>query len=273
MGFVPAYSVIAAPRSHPRRSVFFVHGILGSKKHWRSFARRFVARFPAWRAVLVDLRNHGSSRPAPPPHDITACAGDLHRLGEALGRPSAVVGHSFGGKVVLRYLAEFGSDLEASWVLDGPVGPEAGGGRSEVARLVDELAALTLPVARRSDVSARLGELGFSDVVARWMATNLHRDASGGYVFDFDLEGVRALLESYWTADLLSVLTRNPSRGGVHLLYAARSDRWSREQLEELAELVRPGRFELHRLPDAGHWLHIDDPEGLLDALAQTFDH
>jgi pimeloyl-ACP methyl ester carboxylesterase len=31
-----------------------------------------------------------------------------------------------------------------------------------------------------------------------------------------------------------------------------------------LEELGRTGAIDLHVLPDAGHWLHVDDPEGLL---------
>lgn len=38
-----------------------LHGILGSRKNWGSFARRLAQEFPKWQFLLVDLRCHGDS--------------------------------------------------------------------------------------------------------------------------------------------------------------------------------------------------------------------
>merc|ERR1712157_442303 len=41
-----------------------VHGILGSGKNLRSFARKLARENPAWQFLLVDLRCHGDSASA-----------------------------------------------------------------------------------------------------------------------------------------------------------------------------------------------------------------
>ncbi len=66
---------------------------------------------PSWQVLLVDLRCHGESaqleqQPAPP-HSVESSAKDtLTLLSRLKIFPEALVGHSFGGKVVLRWVLE-----------------------------------------------------------------------------------------------------------------------------------------------------------------------
>ena len=53
------------------------------------------------------------------------------------------------------------------------------------------------------------------------------------------------------------------SQTSTHLVRALWSDRWDAESIETLEEL---GEGQYHTL-DAGHWLHVDNPEGLLKML------
>ena len=52
---------------HPGHWMLFLHGLLGRRVNWRSFARSYIARRPSWGAVLVDLREHGDSQGLPGP--------------------------------------------------------------------------------------------------------------------------------------------------------------------------------------------------------------
>lgn len=83
-----------------------VHGILGKRQNMLPFARRLVEGFPHWQVVVVDLRCHGESAAASPQlrgaHGVEAAAADVIRLLSALKLfPEMLIGHSFGGKVVL----------------------------------------------------------------------------------------------------------------------------------------------------------------------------
>ena len=70
--FVPDHRV-EGPADAPR-TAFVLHGIYGSLRNWRGMATRMVERNPGWKVVLVDLRNHGDSAGAPPPHTVAAAA-------------------------------------------------------------------------------------------------------------------------------------------------------------------------------------------------------
>ena len=79
-----------------------------------SAAVGFAAQgFPSWQVLLVDLRCHGEStqmqqRP-PRPHSVESAAEDvLKLLGQLKLFPEVLVGHSFGGKVVMSMVDQFG---------------------------------------------------------------------------------------------------------------------------------------------------------------------
>ncbi|CAN0888061.1 Abhydrolase domain-containing protein C22H12.03 [Linum grandiflorum] len=81
-----------------------LHGILGSRKNWGSFAKRLAQEFPMWQFLLVDLRCHGDSASVSRrgPHSVSSTALDVLKLVAHLRiTPRVLIGHSFGGKVVL----------------------------------------------------------------------------------------------------------------------------------------------------------------------------
>lgn len=74
--------------------------------------------FPHWQVVVVDLRCHGESaaaaggQAAVGPHTVESSARDvLHLLRELRMFPNMLVGHSFGGKVVMSMAHQFASRL------------------------------------------------------------------------------------------------------------------------------------------------------------------
>lgn len=266
MSWLPAYDLHGAPLGGP--ALFLLHGILGNRGNWRSFARRLAGALPGWSVVTVDHRHHGDSLGAPPPDTVAACGEDLAALAAALGvRPRVTVGHSFGGKVVLAHADRHPEGLAQVWVLDAP--PDAGdrGGEDhEVVRVVAALRDVPLPLARREQVVTELMDRGLSRPLALWMTTNL-RPVEGGYAYRFDLDGAERLLRDYFRVDGWPVLERPRGRPWVEVVRAERSDRWDAAALDRFAALPSTVPTRLHTLPDAGHWLHADNPDGLLALL------
>ncbi len=293
-------SVSDAGRGRAPPTAVLVHGILGSRRNLAGFAERLVEGFPAWQVLLVDLRCHGesaaaagagaygpdgSSPPPPPahpgPHTVASSAADILGLLASLKLfPEVLVGHSFGGKVVMSMAAQFGAGGAALprpvhvWVLDALPGAVRGDGPDAAdhpARLVDALRSLPLPLPSRSDLAARLAAVGFSTGVARWAATNL-RPAAGGdqtrLVWGFDLGGIRDMYDSYEADSLWPFLEAPPPGVEVNFVRAARSEyRWAGGD----ADRIRGLGHGVHDLPGAGHWVHAENPDGLFDILAPSF--
>lgn len=268
------HDVLTAPGATPTRSLFFLHGILGQGVNWRGFARQLVAQRPEWAAVLVDLRAHGDSRDVPGDDDLAGAARDLSALRAALELPvGAVLGHSFGGKVALRWVADDPGALEALFVVDSLPGarPDRRGSEGTVA-VVDLLAELPARFDRREDFVAHVVGQGQPETLARWLAQSLDRiDDGGGVRFGLDVARIRALLGDYFATDLWGAIDPPPGSLSAHLIIGGRStvyDADARARARELA--ARHDRVHAHVLEAADHWVHVDDPEGLLAIVLEA---
>jgi esterase len=215
-------------RADAPRVGWFLHGILGRGRNWRSFARRVADAAPDFRLVLPDLRCHGESACPEGPHDLAACADDLKQVAAEHGAPEVVVGHSFGGKVALACLRA-GLTPRSTWVLDSPPGVEraiaAIDPRLDPATILRVLKAIPVPAESRDQLRAPLREAGIPEGIVAWLLTSA---ASGpdGWRFLWDLDGVEELLASYLSDDLWPIVWSAASE--VHLVRAGRSDRWRR---------------------------------------------
>jgi pimeloyl-ACP methyl ester carboxylesterase len=95
------------------------------------------------------------------------------------------------------------------------------------------------------------------------------RRADDGYRLRLDLKVIRALIEDYYERDLWpAILDRRGGAPEVHVVLGGRSESVPEPDVARYHDLARGGAVRLHVLPNAGHWLHADDPEGLLGALA-----
>lgn len=83
--------------------VVMLHGLLvGSAASWYFTAAPVLAR--RHRVLVYDLRGHGRSERARTGYDVATMAADLGALADAFDPgPLALVGHSYGGVVALRF--------------------------------------------------------------------------------------------------------------------------------------------------------------------------
>ncbi|MCA9489711.1 MAG: alpha/beta hydrolase, partial [Myxococcales bacterium] len=211
------------------RIAWFLHGILGRGRNWRTFARRMVQEQDGWQALLVDLRCHGDAPARPGPHTLAACGRDLAALAEATGAPQRVIGHSFGGKVALTWLEHHAIGRPTTWVLDSP--PGTGETRSvtpqsDPAFILGLLRAVPVPAVDRKELREPLVAAGLPETLVAWLLTSTRR-TDDGWTWCWDLDGVEQMLDDYLRTDLWDFLARTDHRVG--LVRAGRSERWGAE--------------------------------------------
>lgn len=127
-----------------------LHGILGSRKNWGTFAKRLAQEFPKWQFLLVDLRCHGESASIKKrgPNTVASAALDvLNLVGRLRLTPRVLVGHSFGGKVALSMVDQASKPLARPvrvWSLDATPGKVRAGadGDDHPAELISFLSTL-----------------------------------------------------------------------------------------------------------------------------------
>jgi esterase len=276
-----------APERRPDRWMLFLHGILGRRANWRSFARKWVAARsgggPSWGAVLVDLRDHGDSQGLAGEPTIAAAGADLVELAAQLtavhgGRVAGIVGHSFGGKVAIAgaaRLREAGRPLDELWVIDAPPGPRPNPRDIGTERIFALLQGLPERFEDRGQFTATLIAAGITKPTAQWLATNLVEDPASepSWRFGPDLTRLRALLDDFKVVDLWPTLEAEAAAGvRVALVVGERSKAVFDDQREHADALAAVGRIAVEVIPGAGHWVHTDNPDALLEVLAKPGD-
>lgn len=267
-----AHARISHEGSSPKAWLLLLHGIFGMGANFRSFAKALAARAPAWGFVLVDLRGHGASQGFAPPHTLAAAAADVAALVDALDVPvRGVAGHSFGGKVALSYLATKHRPIERAFVLDSVPGARPGEHVTEdtmrVLSLLESVPA-TLP-SREAFVALSEGA-GMSKAITDWLTMNVRR-VDDAYRLRLDLPAIRAMLADYYERDLWSVIADPTATERLDLVIGGASQHWSAADVARARSLsLSHPHLHVETLAKAGHWVHVDDPAGLLDVMASA---
>jgi esterase len=270
--FLPHHSIVTAQGVSPTRYMLVLHGIFGSGGNFRSFIRRVADARPDWGFVLVDLRGHGQSLDAPPPHTLESCAQDLVQLGEKLSlNIRGIMGHSFGGKVSLAYAALRPNELDEVWVLDSTPSVRADGMKTVgAAHVLDTLDALPDTFPSREFFFDHMAASGMDRPQIEWLAMNVRRDGDA-FRFRLDLPTIRALLEDYFSRDLWTPIEQPDNRRRLGFIIGGRSTTVSQPDRDRLSKLAASNpKLEIHILQNADHWIHVDDPDGLFTILRQA---
>lgn len=292
-------SAATSNASHSFRAII-LHGLMGSGRNWRNFSRQLGSAIlqqnsrgsAGWHMVLVDLRNHGQSAGLEgfdPPHDISSAAKDVANLvkAEKWDSPYVVIGHSMGGKVALDFAescsrGDYGESFvlpKQLWVLDsvpGEVVTDDSDG--EVEKVLSTLKFIPNPIPSRRWLVDYMRNLGFSKTLSDWLGSSLKRvDTSSEEVtWVFDVNGIVEMFNSYRKKSYWSLLQHPPQGLEISIVRAENSDRWNSAVLAQLESIANKeqsadnGRVFYHVLKNAGHWVHIDNPKGLIDIMVPS---
>lgn len=267
----------------------FLHGVLGSRRNWRTWARRFAqdAAPTNIRCCLVDLRNHGDSstsfHPPAGPNTIEAAAEDIATMitsrsrQEGQPRIGGLLGHSLGGKIALRALERLPPDAmpRQAWIIDSNPGrtPSHAGRVDDTRTVFDTLAGVDPSrFSKQSEVFDHLLDVGLSAAIAQWLCSSLEdRGSAGGLAWKFRVEACREMYESFKQTDAMGVLERPPQGTTIHVVRGGRSSRLDADEPAILRLDADPGvAVRYHTIAHADHWVHVDAPQEL---KALVIDH
>jgi len=251
------------------RLVVFLHGILGRGGNLRAIARRFIEAQPEWTAWLVDLRGHGRSTKGAPRPSLEGAARDVMGLADNAKRPlGAIIGHSFGGKVALE-AARIGATQSLGHVVvidSAPGSRKPFRAKDSALAVIETIESLPPAFSSKSAFIEGLIDAGQTPTLAQWLAQSVEREGDN-VRFALDLDEIRALILDYFARDLWPVVERPPNALCVHLVIGDRSDSYSSADRDRALRIAASNeRVTVDVLP-AGHWVHVDDPDGLMRVL------
>jgi len=255
--------------AEPAWAIAFLHGILGQGSNLQTLARRFVGQHPTWTAWLVDLRGHGNSPKGTPGASLEAAARDIVALAATNALPlAAIAGHSFGGKVALEVarLEEIPSLNDVVVIDSMPGAREPLRGADSALGIIATLEILPDTFSSITEFVTHLEKSGLSRQVAQWLAGSLERNGNR-LRFGLDLNEIRTLLLDYFVRDLWPVVENPPRETRLQLVIGDRSDSYSPADRERALRIAASNpKVTVDVLP-AGHWVHVDNLEGLLRVM------
>lgn len=234
-----------------------LHGLFGNKRNWGAISRVLAKTY---RVLSVDLRNHGES---PWDQEMTypAMAGDIAGLIEKqIGGPARVIGHSMGGKASMILALEKPELIEKLVVADIPPAPRDSGLMAYVTAMQElDVAGMT----RRSEAEEALASAIPERMIRTFLAQNLAPAEGGGLTWKINLDVIEKAMpniEGFPDIDSDHAFEK-PS---LHLTGANSTHVLPRHHAE--IERLFPNS-EIEAIPDAGHWLHAEQPALFLEAV------
>lgn len=233
--------------------LLIVHGLFGSGRNWGAIARALSARREV---VTVDQRNHGES-PWLPSHAYADMAADLAAVIAAEGRQMDVLGHSMGGKAAMVLALTAPHLVDRLIVAD--IAPVAY--THDNTRHIATMRALDLsPPRTRAEFDRRLAAMEPDAGLRAFFLQSLDLKSDPPR-WRLNLDVLEAFMPQItgWPAP--------PGRfdGRALFLSGALSHYVRPEHRDTIRALFPHARFA--KLPDAGHWLHADQPRGFTETV------
>jgi pimeloyl-ACP methyl ester carboxylesterase len=229
-------------------ALIILHGLFGSLDNWQTLAKRWAEHFTVF---TVDQRNHGRS-PHDPDMNYQLMADDLIELMEDnFVFHAHLLGHSMGGKTVMKFALEYPDMVEKLIVADMSPMPN-GGGHEEIFKALFD--ANVSQAQSRSEVEEALKQRIPQPDVRQFLMKSLYRTDSKTFDWRFNLD---AIYEHY--SDILEgIHSDNHFDRDTLFIKGSKSNYVGEEDMPLIKKLFPNAKVEAI---DAGHWLHAEKPD------------
>ncbi len=237
--------------------LLILHGLFGSLDNWISAAKNLSENY---QVILVDQRNHGQSFHSDD-FSYDYMAQDLQHLLNTINiKKPILLGHSMGGKTVLKYASKYGDDFEKMIVVDIAPKPYPVHHQS----ILDAYNAVDLSkVERRGDAEDQLKPLVKNTAIRQFLLKNLYRDKNGKFSWKINLPTIENNIEKVGEGLPADKISDKP----VLFVRGEKSDYILDEDLDLIKTLFP--NANLVTIKNAGHWIHAEQPKAFLQTVKQ----
>jgi esterase len=250
--------------------LIIIHGLYGSSDNWLSVAKQLSKKYTVY---LPDLRNHGHS-----PHSDTNSYKDLKNdLVEFMDtyqiKEATLLGHSMGGKVAMFFAADYPERVTKLIVAD--IAPKNYIELNETSQfhlhrniLMAMLEMNFNLIHSREEISDYLAEKIDDQRIRQFLLKNISKDKNTRLfkwrinveVLYYYLEEIVSGVNKHWLEDRIPITTYPV------VFIKGENSQYIRAEDEVLIKEIYPDAKIIH-IPDAGHWLHVEQPDLFVRAV------
>ena len=239
------------------KDLLILHGFLGMGDNWKTHAKNWAAQ--GWRVHLIDQRNHGRSFWSED-FNYTLMAEDLlqyfdaHKLAKA-----TLLGHSMGGKVAMLFACLHPEKVTQLIVAD--IAPKVYPPHHQ--QILNGLAALDFSqITNRKEADALLSQYVKEAGTRQFLLKNIYRVTPTQLGLRINI----AVLKD--ASDQIGAnLAKNMQYIGKTLFLKGQNSDYIEMEDELLLKHHFP-KTSLVMIPNAGHWLHAENPTTFSLAIA-----
>jgi len=236
-----------------------LHGLFGISDNWMTIGKALSQHY---RVIIPDLRNHGRS-PHAEAFGFFPMMEDLLELVEEHDLTSVVLlGHSLGGKLAMHFAVQYPEMVQKLIVVD--ISPRQTRVRQTHLRMLQAMNAIDFDqITSRQEVETLLKNHMDSKAHRLFVMKNLVRIDRQRFAWRINLGAIERNIDE--------IMEGIPAGSGFDqptlFIRGGDSDYITGEDLPVI-RMMFP-HHQMMTIPDAGHWVHADQPEKFMQRLLE----
>ena len=244
-----------------------LHGLYGSSDNWMTIARNISSHYTVY---LPDQRNHGKS-PHDDLHDYQSMSNDLFELVTEYKLGSFfLAGHSMGGKTAVNFALKWPGMINGLAIFD--ISPftdydSLSASRNQHKNILSVILETDIASAKsRKEIEELLSASIPSEKERKVIMKNIQRDADKRFSWKLNAQSLLKNLDMILEGINRQAIDDLRVTGlPVIFLKGEKSDYLNPEDYSYIMRLFPAAEFRVIR--NAGHWLHVDNPEAVTETL------
>ena len=235
--------------------LLILHGIFGTSDNWQTFGKKLAD--DGYQVFLIDQRNHGNS-PHTDDFSYPVLSADIHGFIQQhhLEHP-VILGHSMGGKAALFFAVTYPDLYDKIIVVD--IAPKAYPSRHDT--ILKAFSAVDIAHIQNRNEAEEQMKPYIADVgVRQFLLKNLKR-TDDGFAWKLNLPAIRKNMDKVMEGVPANKTTDKP----ILFVRGENSDYIQDEDEQAIREQFSNAR--IITIPQAGHWVHAEQPEPLYEAV------
>lgn len=236
-----------------KNTLVFIHGLFGSLTNLGMLARAY---YDSHSVIQIDVRNHGHSAHATEMNYAVMAADILETLDSLNIQKFSAIGHSMGGKIAMQLASQAGQRLEQLIVLDMAPFAYQESHHEQIFKAL--FAVKNAQIESRQQATQIMCEYLHEEMVIQFLMKSFNK---GQWLFNVD-----ALFHHY--SEILDWKTIQPWPKEALFIRGGKSAYISKDEHFAAIQQQFP-HAKIAVIEDAGHWLHAEKTQQVLDEMNQ----